>query len=237
MHTWLFSSGQGHRWSRKLRAGGFEAPRLGRNITLCVEENCWDYYYINGKGCCWGVGVPYILYYYSSNKVDSLLLSLWLLFTGYTRLFNNSTIYYTGTKPKSRWWGWELMAAMEEEREDVVEGWVFPTSIIITICFPAPWRKCNAYWSWGWWWWCGCCWCWWWWWRGDLLLLLWLLFTTSLSKDRGKGKRGGPVQLQSQSRWSWRGKGQQSESCANEVEDGESDMKIVLIIHIIIRQP
>ena len=28
---------------------------------------------------------------------------------------------------------------------DVVEGWVFPTSIIIiTICFPAPWRKCNA---------------------------------------------------------------------------------------------
>ena len=28
---------------------------------------------------------------------------------------------------------------------DVVEGWVFPTSIIIiTICFPAPWRQCNA---------------------------------------------------------------------------------------------
>ena len=25
------------------------------------------------------------------------------------------------------------------------EGWVFPTSIIIiTICFPAPWRQCNA---------------------------------------------------------------------------------------------
>ena len=33
---------------------------------------------------------------------------------------------------------------MEEEREDDVEGWVFPTSIIIiTIRFPAPWRKCN----------------------------------------------------------------------------------------------
>ena len=28
---------------------------------------------------------------------------------------------------------------------DVVEGWVFPTSIlIITIRFPAPWRRCNA---------------------------------------------------------------------------------------------
>ena len=29
--------------------------------------------------------------------------------------------------------------------QDVVYGWVFPTSIIIiTICFPAPWRQCNA---------------------------------------------------------------------------------------------
>ena len=82
---------------------------------------------------------------------------------------------------------------------DVVEGWVFPTSIlIITIRFPAPWRKCNA---------TGaedddddvdvCV-------NGDDGGVIYYYYCDyyllQVSKDRGEGKRGGPVQLQSKSR-------------------------------------
>ena len=78
-------------------------------------------------------------------------------------------------------------------------GLGFPTSIlIITIRFPAPWRKCNATGA-----------------EDDdddvdvgvdgddggvIYYYYCDYYSLQVSKDRGEGKRGGPVQLQSKSR-------------------------------------